>query len=80
MTRPTDPTARLDELREQINRHNDLYYVESRPEISDAEYDRLWRELEALEEAHPELVTADSPTRRPGGRRAGAPRSARPRP
>jgi DNA ligase (NAD+) len=63
---------RLDELREQITRHNDLYYVESRPEISDAEYDRLWRELVALEEAHPELVTPDSPTRRPGGQRAEA--------
>jgi DNA ligase (NAD+) len=66
------PGPRLDELREQITRHNDLYYVESRPEISDAEYDRLWRELVALEEAHPELLTADSPTRRPGGRRAEA--------
>jgi DNA ligase (NAD+) len=66
------PGTRLDELREQITRHNDLYYVESRPEISDAEYDRLWGELVALEEAHPELVTPDSPTRRPGGRRAEA--------
>jgi DNA ligase (NAD+) len=70
MTTPTDAGARLDELREQITRHNDLYYVEGRPEVSDAEYDRLWRELVALEEAHPELVTPDSPTRRPGGRRA----------
>jgi DNA ligase (NAD+) len=65
-----DVSTRVDELREQINRHNYLYYAESRPEISDAEYDRLWRELVALEEAHPELITPDSPTQRPGGRRA----------
>jgi DNA ligase (NAD+) len=70
MGSPADASARLDELREQINRHNYLYYVESRPEVSDAEYDRLWRELVAIEEAHPELVTPDSPTQRPGGRRA----------
>ncbi len=70
MASPADVSARLDELREQINRHNYLYYTESRPEISDAEYDRLWRELVALEEAHPELITPDSPTQRPGGRRA----------
>jgi DNA ligase (NAD+) len=70
MTRPADVSARLDELREQINRHNHLYYAENRPEVSDAEYDRLWRELVALEQAHPELVTPDSPTQRPGGRRA----------
>ena len=70
MTRPADVSARLDELREQINRHNHLYYADDRPEVSDAEYDRLWRELVALEQAHPELVTPDSPTQRPGGRRA----------
>ena len=70
MTRPADVSAQLDELREQINRHNHLYYAEDRPEVSDAEYDRLWRELVALEQAHPELVTPDSPTQRPGGRRA----------
>ena len=70
MTRPADVSARLDELREQINRHNHLYYAENRPEVSDAEYDRLWRKLVALEQANPELVTPDSPTQRPGGRRA----------
>jgi DNA ligase (NAD+) len=70
MASPADVSARLDELREQINRHNYLYYVESRPEVSDAEYDRLWRELQGIEQAHPELVTEDSPTQRPGGRRA----------
>jgi DNA ligase (NAD+) len=72
MSAPADVSARLDELRGQISRHNYLYYVEARPEISDAEYDRLWRELVVLEEAHPELVTPDSPTQRPGGRRAEA--------
>jgi DNA ligase (NAD+) len=70
MPSPADVSARLDELRQQINRHNHLYYAENRPEISDAEYDRLWRELVALEQAHPELITPDSPTQRPGGRRA----------
>ncbi len=72
MTKPADPAARIEELRQQINRHNFLYYIENRPEISDAEYDRLWRELVALEEAHPELITGDSPTQGPGGRRAEA--------
>jgi DNA ligase (NAD+) len=70
MTDAADDGARLDELRQQIARHNHLYYAENRPEISDAEYDRLWRELVALEQAHPELITPDSPTQRPGGRRA----------
>ncbi|HUM15628.1 MAG TPA: NAD-dependent DNA ligase LigA [Candidatus Nitrosotalea sp.] len=70
MSAPADMGARLDELRREINRHNYLYYAESRPEISDAEYDRLWRELVALEEAHPDLITPDSPTQGPGGRRA----------
>ncbi len=55
-------------LREQINYHNHRYYVLDNPEIPDAEYDRLYRELEALEAAHPELVTPDSPTRRVGGK------------
>jgi DNA ligase (NAD+) len=57
---------RIARLREEILRHDWLYYIESRPEISDAEYDRLYRELRSLEEAHPELVTPDSPTRRVG--------------
>ena len=53
-------------LREQINRHNYLYYVLDQPEISDAEYDALMRQLEQLERAHPELATPDSPTQRVG--------------
>ena len=70
MSAPADVSAQLDELRQQLNRHNHLYYTENRPEVSDAEYDRLWRELVALEQAHPELITPDSPTQRPGGQRA----------
>ena len=63
------PTAaqRAEELRRELNRHNYLYYVEAKPEISDKEFDRLLRELEKLEADHPELATADSPTRRVGG-------------
>lgn len=57
---------RLDELRAEIRRHDRLYYVESRPEVSDAEYDALFAELERLEADHPELVTPDSPTQRVG--------------
>ena len=59
--------ARVRELRKEIRRHDRLYYVENAPEISDAAYDRLFRELEALEAAHPDLRTEDSPTRRVGG-------------
>jgi DNA ligase (NAD+) len=58
---------RIRRLREQIERHNRLYYVEDAPEITDAEYDRLFRELQALEAEHPELRSADSPTQRVGG-------------
>jgi DNA ligase (NAD+) len=64
------PAGRVLELRELIRRHEELYYVQANPEISDAEFDALLRELRALEEAHPELVTPDSPTRRVGGRPA----------
>ena len=54
-------------LREEIERHEYLYYVRDQPEISDAEYDKLMRELESLEQAHPEFRTPDSPTQRVGG-------------
>jgi len=69
MSTPADAAARIDELREEIHRHNYLYHVLSQPEISDAEYDRRYRELVDLEQAHPALITADSPTQAPGGRR-----------
>ncbi|MHB1423338.1 MAG: NAD-dependent DNA ligase LigA [Gemmataceae bacterium] len=58
---------RAAELRRLLDHHNHLYYVEDRPEISDKEFDRLLKELEEIETAHPELITADSPTRRVGG-------------
>jgi DNA ligase (NAD+) len=57
---------RIARLREEIARHDHLYYVLDKPEISDAEYDRLHKELEALEADHPDLVTPDSPTQRVG--------------
>ena len=63
----SNPRQRVAALRAQIERHNRLYYVEDAPEITDAEYDRLFRELQALEAEHPELATADSPTQRVGG-------------
>ena len=62
-----DALQRITELREQIHHHDYLYYVEARPEVSDAEYDRLMGELRALEAEYPELVTPDSPTQRIGG-------------
>src|SRR5579884_584657 len=57
---------RIEALRKEIRRHDYLYYVKDRPEISDSEYDRLFRELVELETAYPELVTPDSPTQRVG--------------
>jgi DNA ligase (NAD+) len=62
------PAARILELRRLIRHHEEQYYVLDAPEISDAEFDALMRELTALEVAHPELVTPDSPTQRVGGR------------
>ena len=58
---------RVQALRQQIEYHSDRYYNQDDPEISDADYDALLRELKALEAEHPELVTADSPTQRVGG-------------
>lgn len=61
------PAARAEELRALLHHHNYCYYILNRPEISDAEYDRLFNELKELEAAHPELLTPDSPTQRVGG-------------
>ena len=63
----TSPRQRVAALRAEIERHNRLYYAEDAPEITDAEYDRLFRELQALEAEHPELGAPDSPTQRVGG-------------
>ncbi len=70
MTAPSDIAARVDALRELIDYHNDRYFGLDDPEISDAEFDALVRELRELEAQYPELVTPDSPTQRPGGQRA----------
>jgi DNA ligase (NAD+) len=61
------PAARAAELRRILERANHAYYLLDKPEMSDAEYDRLFRELQALEEKHPDLRTPDSPTLRVGG-------------
>jgi DNA ligase (NAD+) len=61
------PKRRAAELREQLERANRAYYEQDAPEISDAEYDRLFRELQQIESEHPELRHADSPTQRVGG-------------
>ena len=63
----SNPAARARELRAQIARHDYRYYVLDDPEVPDVEYDRLMTELRALERAHPELVTPDSPTQRVSG-------------
>src|SRR4030088_1637990 len=61
-----DPARRAEELRAKLREASHRYYVLDAPTLSDAEYDRLFRELEGLEKEHPELLTADSPTRRVG--------------
>ena len=75
MAVPTEVRARVEALRAEIRRHDYLYHVLDRPEITDAEYDRMFRELVDLEARYPELVTPDSPTQR-----AGAPPAAEFRP
>lgn len=67
MTAPSDIRTKIESLRNEIRRHDYLYYVKDRPVISDKEYDRLFRELQELEATCPELVTPDSPTQRVGG-------------
>ena len=64
---PAEALARHEELAAQVVRANELYHVHDAPEITDAEYDQLFRRLVALESAHPELVTPDSPTQSVGG-------------
>lgn len=61
------PASRIDELRRFIRHHDRLYYTDAAPKISDFEYDRLFDELRRLEQEHPELVSATSPTQRVGG-------------
>src|SRR3954467_1919499 len=63
-----NPAREIEKLRDELRRHEHLYYVLDQPEITDAEYDALIRCLQALETAHPELATPDSPTQRVGGK------------
>jgi DNA ligase (NAD+) len=63
-----DPARDAEKLREELRRHEHLYYVLDQPEISDAEYDALMRRLQELETEHPELASPDSPTQRVGGK------------
>lgn len=62
-----DPFQEIQKLRQELNHHNYQYYVLDQPTISDFEYDRMLRQLENLEQAHPEWITPDSPTQRVGG-------------
>jgi DNA ligase (NAD+) len=63
-----DPLARINQLRDEIRRHEELYYIRNAPEISDEQFDTLLHELERLEAEHPDLVAPDSPTQRVAGR------------
>jgi len=67
MALPESITSRAEALRAKIEQHNYDYYVVDRPTVADAEYDRLFQELQALEAAHPQLVSPASPTQRIGG-------------
>jgi len=67
----TDPKKEAEELRKEIEYHNDLYYQKNEPEISDYEFDQLLERLKKIEEENPELVTPDSPTQRVGGKAEG---------
>lgn len=66
----TDINKEIQKLRDEVRRHEELYYVNDNPEISDSEYDALIARLQELENQHPELITPDSPTQRVGGRPA----------
>jgi DNA ligase (NAD+) len=66
-TDTTHSAQRILDLRTELDGHNQRYYVLDQPSIPDAEYDRLFRELQALEAAHPDLISVDSPTQRVGG-------------
>lgn len=68
MAAPRETAARVRTLREEIERHNHAYYDLDAPTVPDSEYDRLFRELQALEESHPDLCAPDSPTQRVGGK------------
>src|SRR5690606_12002909 len=66
MTKKNNVQKELEKLREELNYHGHRYYVLDDPEIPDAEYDRLFRRLQEIENSNPELISLDSPTRRVG--------------
>jgi DNA ligase (NAD+) len=68
LSRTSQTVQKIEHLREQLRHHEHLYYVLDAPEITDAEYDALMRQLQALEQEHPELITPDSPTQRVMGK------------
>jgi DNA ligase (NAD+) len=70
LAKKVSEAQQIEKLREEIRRHEELYYVHDSPQISDAEYDALVEQLQKLEQEHPELITPDSPTQRVGGRPA----------
>lgn len=72
MTKPSAVFDRMSVLRDLINHHNHRYYVLDDPEITDAAYDKLFRELQTLEQSHPEFIDPDSPSQRVGGKAASA--------
>src|SRR6267154_5975658 len=65
---PKKIAEEIEELRDTLSRHEHLYYVLDKPDISDAEYDGMMRRLQQLETQHPELIVPDSPTQRVGGK------------
>src|SRR6516165_4017340 len=65
---PIDPLDRITELRDLVRHHEERYYIQGAPEVSDEEFDKLLHELEQLEAEHPDLVTPDSPTQRVAGK------------
>lgn len=68
MSRPDSVAGQINNLRAEIEHHNELYYQKAEPEISDFEFDQLLEKLKVLEAEHPELITPDSPTQRVGGK------------
>lgn len=68
LTNPSNIEGEVISLRDEIDRHNNLYYQKSKPEIADYEFDQLLERLKAVETEHPELITPDSPTQRIGGK------------
>src|SRR6204780_4243181 len=67
MVKSSSTAKQIEKLREDLRRHEYLYYVQEEPEISDVKFDRMMEDLKKLEAEHPELITPDSPTQRVGG-------------